>query len=111
MKGISIAMETIVYVILAVMVLSVLLFFFTSLGGDSQRRVQMEQQRLQACGQYTMYDVKCESIDKFPTNIHNRNDVLKSIGEACKFLQYDQCNAETATIECIKNCCMNCPGQ
>lgn len=111
MKGISIAMETIVYVILAVMVLSVLLFFFTSMGGQSQNEVQMRSKAIQACGIYTTYDTKCESTSKLPTNIQNREQILKDIGEACKFLRYDQCNADTATIECIKNCCINCPGQ
>jgi hypothetical protein len=110
MKGISIAIETIIYLILAVVVLSVLLMFFTTLGGQSQHQVQMEYQRNQRCGQYTMYDTKCESVENnFPKNIQGRGKILEELAKACKYLQFDQCNSDTATIECIKNCCLGCP--
>ncbi|MEM7819406.1 MAG: hypothetical protein QXD48_01090 [Candidatus Aenigmatarchaeota archaeon] len=108
MKGISLAIETIIFIILGVTVLTVLLFFFTSLGGPTQNEVENQFERNQFCGRYANYDPKCENVDKI-IDAKQKEEILKGIGEACKALKVEGCTSIPPSIECIKNCCIHCP--
>ena len=66
MKGVSIAMETIIYIILAIIVLTVLLYFLTSQAGPAQTRVELENQRNTLCGKYVKYDPTCQDPSEDP---------------------------------------------
>ena len=66
MKGVSIAIETIVYLILAITVLSVLLFFFLTQAGPPQDQYTLEAKRNSLCGAYTSNDFSCVGKDNKP---------------------------------------------
>ncbi len=114
MKGISIAMETIVYLILAVTVLSVALFFFMSQANPAQDQFTLEANRNRFCGIYTTNDFQCKGDGVNPLPVGKDNDVLEGIGSACgelhrrSFGHYPSCSG-SASLECIKECCMTCP--
>ena len=101
MKGVSIAMETIIYIILAVTVLTVLLFFFTSQAGPTQTRVELENKRAQLCGQYAQADFQCDSPQK--ANPKTVSDLVST----CKSLDVPEC--PTNAVNCIQRCCITCP--
>ncbi len=106
MKGISIAIETIIFIILAVTVLSVLLLFLTGVGGPPQLRVQWEAQRTTMCFTYASIDPSCSQAN--PTFDDKANLVA-----VCKKLEVGECTGKvgpTTDSACLKACCkMNCP--
>ena len=103
MKGVSIALETIIYIILAVMVLTVLLFFFTSQASPAQNRVELEKKRAQLCGKYIQYDNRCDQLSQVPATI--ATDLLGVCGK----LDVRQCGAGGNNKDCIQYCCLECP--
>ena len=63
-KGISLAIETIVFIILAVTVMSVLLLFFTKTVGDTQTPIDREKERIILCGKFfSVYSCTSEPTD------------------------------------------------
>ena len=108
MKGISLAIETIVYLILAVLVLSVLLVFFLQNVGPSQRQIELEAKRANSCLAYVTNtdDTRCVGKDGKPSDV--APEILNDIGSTCKglkeFSQYYPCN-DIADLGCIKKCC------
>lgn len=116
MKGIALAIETIVFIILAVTVLTVLLFFFTSMGGQSQHEFELQQRRHQFCGKYASIDPKCEQkgfdkVKAYDQGKPDKDQILKNIADACVGLKlYPQhCSGTTATLPCVQACCIQCP--
>ena len=107
----AIAMETVVYLILAVTVLSVALFFFLSVGGQPKHQFELEAQRSRFCGAYTLIDFECKGKDDKP--VETDKDILEGIGSACFELNrmnvgyYPDC-VGSASLECIKKCCLTC---
>ncbi|MBI4896186.1 MAG: hypothetical protein HY832_01425 [Candidatus Aenigmarchaeota archaeon] len=101
MKGISIAIETIVYIILAVTVLSILLFFFTSQAGPSRRDLDYQRIRNQYCGVYANQNPTCDQAKDAKLT-----DEITKIKDACKNLKI--CTTQP-DHECILNCCIFCP--
>ncbi len=108
MKGVSIALETIIYIILAVMVLTVLLFFFTSQASPAQNRVELENKRAQLCGKYIQYDNRCDQISRAqsdPIGVDVATDLLS----VCSKLDVRRCGAGGNDQDCIQYCCLECP--
>jgi len=114
-KGISIAIETIIYLILGITVLSVLLFFFLTQAGPAQDQFRLEADRNRYCGSYVSKDLLCKGSNSGPVKIGA--EVLEGIGKACGELNmrfnfnYKGCDSpgSPAGLECIKNCCLTCP--
>jgi hypothetical protein len=103
MKGISLAIETIIFIILAVTVLSVLLLFFTKTGGSSQTRVELEANRNIYCGNYISGDLQCKTDGKSITVLDT-----KKFSETCGKLGVKGCPA--ISPECFSACCgIVCP--
>jgi hypothetical protein len=117
MKGISLAIETIVFIILAVTVLTVLLFFFTATGGRSQYEFELQQKRHLYCGRYASIDQKCtqdgyQNVLNYDKGKEQKDQILYNIAQACTglklFPQY--CNTATkAELPCVQACCIQCP--
>ncbi len=113
MKGISIAIETVVYLILAVTVLSVALFFFLSQAGPAQDQYTLEAKRDRYCMTYVSMDFSCAGgKDGRPVAGANA-DLLKNIGDACSEMKRRfgfpyECNGP-ADLKCIQQCCITCP--
>ncbi|MEK6888297.1 MAG: hypothetical protein AABX14_05115 [Candidatus Aenigmatarchaeota archaeon] len=111
MKGISMAIETIIYLILAILVLSVLLLFFLSQATPPQDQFALEAKRNSACGAYTIRDFRCAGKDNNP---FPSGDIPTKIQTACQELTrrfnggYDDCESGPS-LKCIQQCCMTCP--
>jgi hypothetical protein len=97
MKGISIAMESIVYIILAVLVLTVLLYFFTSQAGPAEDRFNLEQKRSSLCGQYSRQDISCSDISRVAA------PVVDELVEVCGRLKEKDCPNNRQ--KCVQSCC------
>lgn len=115
MKGISIAIETIIYLILGVTVLSIALFFFLTQAGPAQDQIKLETDRNNYCGSYVSIDFTC-SGGTGPGGVKPgvTTDLLTKLGKACGDLKRAagfafNCDGSAATIECIRTCCITCP--
>jgi len=114
MKGIALAIETIVFIILAVTVLSVLLFFFTSTGGQAQHEFELQQQRQMYCGRYANIDTACEQsgFDKVVQHdvpLNAKDKILPNILDACSKLRISPQHCGSISLACVQACCIQCP--
>lgn len=102
MKGISLAIETIIFVILAVIVLTVLLLFFTGTAGEAEDRIKLEQERTRLCEQYVQADRACND----PAALSGFGDRSK-LGDTCSKLNIIGCSS-SPELECVQRCCIFC---
>jgi len=113
MKGIAIAVETIVYLILAVTVMTVALMFFLSQGGKAQTDFEIEAARSSACASYQYYDPQCTNTDsaKIPKQIQkDLNTACAKYSERRNLELRCVSGAETiGDIKCVQQCCLACP--
>lgn len=112
MKGVSLAIETIIYLILAIMVLAVLLLFFLTQAGPAQDQYKLEADRNRYCGTYTSLDFGCAGKGGQPVDSASQ-DLRKNIGTTCKELSrrfgFAYPCSDIADLTCIKQCCLTCP--
>lgn len=119
MRGITLAIETIIVVILAVSVLTILLFFFRSNYSDAETTVALINKQSTGCTGYIFYDPECDAQD-----IRNGLDteILDKIATACSGLNkirgdYASCAGKTTLslpgdAACVQDCCRNfCGGR
>ena len=101
-------METVIYLILAVLVLTVLLTFFLTQEGPAERQIRLEAPRSRSCLVYQTdgKDLNCLGNNDAPVSTNPR--VLVDIGTACRGLNefgYSYpCNT-VADLQCIQGCC------
>lgn len=103
MKGISIAIETVIYIILAVLVLTILLFFFTSQSGPAQQEISLQRERNELCGRIATAEPKCEDL----TGV-NGNELSRLKTDICT-TALKLCTGGEDDKVCIKKCCIFCP--
>jgi hypothetical protein len=116
MKGVAIAIETVIYLILGVTVLSIALFFFLSQAGPAQDQYKLEADRNRFCGTYVSIDFQCKGGDT-SSGVHASAspEVLAGIAKACGELarrqgfNYQCQGQQTANLQCIQSCCFTCP--
>ena len=102
MKGMSLAIEAVIIMIIAVSVLTVLMMIFRAEAGEVEDILELRRQQVILCGQYVEYagaDV-CDSDTA--TGFTNGVD-LKIV---CVKLKYDACSRGT-NLDCFKVCCNN----
>ncbi|MBI2172918.1 MAG: hypothetical protein HYT73_01760 [Candidatus Aenigmarchaeota archaeon] len=103
MKGVSLAIETVVFIILAVLVLTILLFFFTSQSGPAQQEISLQRQRAEICGRIATADPKCENFNGITSS--DLNDLTDKVCVGIKL-----CTAGEDDAACVKKCCtIFCP--
>jgi hypothetical protein len=107
MKGISMAIETIIYIILAVTVLTVLLLFFTKTGGDSQTQVELQAKRNIYCSTYTSADPMCARQGTYANGKEIFSGTEKTkFSDVCVKLKAAGCPGD----KCFASCCaLFCP--
>ncbi len=106
------AIETVIYLILGVTVLSISLFFFLSQAAPAQDQYKLEADRNKFCGAYVSIDFECKGDNGAPKGASQ--DVLVGIGKACGELKRRQgfnyaCDGSAANLQCIQSCCYVCP--
>ncbi len=103
MRGVSLTIETIIIIILAISVLSVMLLFFRQTLGDASPYVKAINDRTKFCGNYHTQSNFCQDHDKV------KNDILKGIQQACVDINIKECTGSRegtpASEECVKSCC------
>ena len=105
MKGVAIAIETVIYIILAVLVLTILLFFFTSQSGPAQQQINLQRERNEICSAIAAKDPKCEDITAIGRAVGA--DKLTKLRTGCNTLSL--CSQSDTESVCIKKCCIFCP--
>ena len=109
-KGVAIAVETIIYIILAVIVMTVLLIFFTGQAGPAQNRFQLETTRNNICGEYVSHNSACSATGHGEAAGLVVGDKMTKLGDTCAQLSVAGCSRNTAaSATCVKNCCLTCP--
>ncbi|MDI6721521.1 MAG: hypothetical protein QMD85_03960 [Candidatus Aenigmarchaeota archaeon] len=107
-KGVSLAIETIVFIILAVLVLTILLYFFTSQSGPAQQQVDLQRQRNQYCGEVVYKVPDCDET-KITSDTELSGDPDKpydKLKDVCDKLNL--CPSGGGS-KCAKDCCIFCP--
>ena len=105
-KGMAIATDTVVYIILAVVVLTVLLFWFNSEAGRTQTRTDLISDQTRLCSQYTGVDPTCAGSGSQPKTFAEVSKLIKT----CKDLKtYTYCNSGSNNLYCVQQCCFTCP--
>ena len=103
MKGVSLSIETIVILILAVIVLAAMLVFFSGTTNPAADTLRATRMQTESCAAYVRKDPDCTDIgiNDVPP------DVKQKIAEACNILQgYDECRGQPPTnIACVRSCC------
>lgn len=117
MKGVSIAIETVIYLILAVTVLSVLLLFFLKIGGPAQDQYTLEATRNTLCGVYTSQDFACVGKGDNPVSGMDPKKIEELVN-TCRELNrrgfaYLCSGPATGSegLKCIQDCCLTCPNK
>ena len=109
MKGVSLPIETIVILVLAVIVLVALLFFFTGIFGPSSSLVKLKQERSIWCGSYQRSNFDCEEGEHEDVDENIRIELAR----ICSRLNqeeggYPDCKYDEGDVaghECVKKCC------
>ena len=108
LKGIALAIDTTIIIILAVLVLAVLLFMLLSTSGPFSKNVQAELARTQNCNAYRSFDADCSlSSSEYNTFKSQNEKLLEDLGEACTELKISGCS-KPASGQCIRACCIGC---
>ncbi|KHO47683.1 MAG: hypothetical protein QT00_C0002G0343 [archaeon GW2011_AR5] len=117
MKGVSLAIETIIYLILAVLVLMVLIGFFLTQAGPAQDQYALEAKRNSLCGAYVTNDFSCAGTGGNPVAAASPS-VVQNIATTCaelnrRFGSAYRCTTSStsgsAALDCIRSCCITCP--
>ena len=99
MKGMSLAIETVIVIILACIVLVALLFFFTGTFIPGSERAKAEMDRANYCQQYANFDSKCSDIKD------GTKYIRQNLTETCPKLGYPCTDSGINGIECFQKCC------
>lgn len=108
MKGISLAVESIVIFIIAAAVLAILLYFFMTTANPSINIIQLKGEQTKWCNSYTTNDPNCDESGFVDVTIQ---DELANVCERLNTVEggFDQCTG-VFNIDCVKQCCKSfCP--
>jgi hypothetical protein len=107
MKGVSLAMETIVVIVIAVLVLVALIAFFLGVFPGAESQTQLVARQTNLCGIYIHDDPDCNS----PSDVTNY-EVKKELAEVCSELGYPCTENSLADAVCVSHCCKTfCTGE
>ena len=111
-KGISLAIDTTIIIILAVVVLAVLIGIFFMAVGPTQTEIGARLKQTQACNTYRGFDADCDGkeYNDYIKNSDNEK-LLKELGTACSTLKASGCYPNTASRNCVFACCTGCQNE
>ena len=102
-KGISLAINQLILLIIAVVVLLVALGI---VAGQFPiiNEIKLKQQKVSLCNAYTKGDPECEDVGQV------EDDIVEKLGEVCQQLKYPGCSG-SLSVDCVRKCCdFACPG-
>lgn len=99
MKGISMPIETVVTIVIAVIVLTVIVLFFSGQFNPSAGNINAQQRQATNCGVLVREtNGKCDRLS-------SDSSINDNIKQACMDLKgYPKCQSGTME-ECLKDCC------
>lgn len=100
-------METVVYLILAVLVMAILLYFLTSQTRPVEDITRWEREAAQYCTSYVIKDPECTRTSVVGAT-KDGAAVVKSIVETCTKLKRLGCILGGNPQTCIQSCCLGC---
>ncbi|MBI2971236.1 MAG: hypothetical protein HYY37_02335 [Candidatus Aenigmarchaeota archaeon] len=108
-KGAALPLETMTFMVLAIIVLAALLFLFSGNVPPAGDKVAKERERAIACSAYTQKDPECSIDLGSPASTSEVNDARNRVAVACKALRaleggYSDCTG-TASLACVWQCC------
>ncbi|MFH0949308.1 MAG: hypothetical protein V1802_02365 [Candidatus Aenigmatarchaeota archaeon] len=117
MKGVSLAIETIVFIIIAVTVMSSLLVYFRMISIPTEDFTKLTERQAVYCSAYARFDGSCDGLTADKKG--EAEETLKGLADTCKRLAdankgggYPQCKGKTTLdptkigdINCIRSCC------
>src|SRR3989344_8754875 len=108
MKGVSLSIETIVILILAVIVLAAMLIFLSGTTNPAAETLRATRIQTESCAAYVRNDPDCTDIGIQDVAV----DVKQNIAEACNILQgYNECRGKSqADTACVRGCCKSFRG-
>lgn len=102
MKGISLAIETVVILIIAVVILGILSYMLISGTLPGVNNLKLQQNIQQYCGLYVQLDPTCANTKNQITTF---GDSAATLAGFCKTIGYSSCTGTPLTITCVKQCC------
>ena len=100
MKGMALAIETIVVIVIAVLVLVALIAFFLGVFPGGQQQVELISRQTSLCSQYIREDPDCNS----PDDVKNY-DLKLELSDVCSQLNHPCSRGSSADAVCVSNCC------
>jgi hypothetical protein len=115
MKAMSLAIETIIVLVLAITVMGILLLFLNANIGPADSRLRWEREKNDACAKYSQYtagDGK-EACSQDQINyVRNKNsDLINELTKLCLNKQFKPIGCKDSLDEnCLRECCnIQCP--
>lgn len=124
LKGVSLSIETIIVLILAISVMGVLLYYFNSTTGPPINEAKLLADISNKCSDYAMLDPKCNGsfgslsgerksdAEKKAAPVKTEVLILcKKFAEVSKKVLYNVCKSEKDDdkYKCLQICCPFCP--
>lgn len=120
MKGVSLPIETIIILALAIIVLGVLIWFFTTSSTPAIELTKLKQDQSIWCSSYQQNNPDCDDTKHREMAADQNSNIIPKIVEICSNLNskeggYSSCTTSNLRPEdanpCIKQCCrMYCGG-
>ncbi len=105
MKGISLAIETVVILIIAIVILGILTYFLIGQSLPGLDKIKMQQDAAALCASYVQIDTDCSGTS---TEINKFSDKT-AFAKLCKDLGHASCSG-ILNEACLKQCCSTlCP--
>ncbi len=97
-KGISLPVNMVIILIIAVIVLGVSLAFLLKVGSPGMDEAANRQLANKLCTQYVGKDPTCSDTSKADS------ELLEKLAATCAKLNYTEC-LDIADVSCVKKCC------
>ncbi|MFH1421079.1 MAG: hypothetical protein ABIG30_03925 [Candidatus Aenigmatarchaeota archaeon] len=118
MKALSLSIETVIVLIIAVIILGILTYFIMNMAKPGLDKMKWQQDASLACGRYIKFDETCTDVPSPSDCTANEQNALKLdacaainiLKDVCNKLEYSSCTGGTPSVNCIKQCCsVVCP--
>ncbi len=101
-KGVALATQTVVLLVLAAIVLGSILIFFMNIFNPQEKGFATVAEQTTLCQAQIRFDPKCKTPLPIPTGTPQ-----KGLIDVCKSLNYEKCQGSPTPELCIQQCCAN----
>ncbi|MBI5347104.1 MAG: hypothetical protein HZB66_00660 [Candidatus Aenigmarchaeota archaeon] len=108
MKGFTLAVDTVVIIVVAGVVLLVILAFFKGSGSQGASQANLQQERTTICREYVQMDLNCDGTADDSSAAGKLKETRKKVVDICaKLGGYASCDDEKKGVVsgCVHDCC------